>query len=93
MDRDIENFVKSCVACARGKASHQKGGGLLHPLAIPVAAWEEIRMDLILGLPTTREGHDAIVTIVCRLTKMAHFIPCVHTISAQELAKMYSLEK
>ncbi|PHJ19126.1 dna rna polymerases superfamily protein, partial [Cystoisospora suis] len=88
MDSDIETFVKSCVACARGKASHQKEGGLLQPLPIPDAPWEEIGMDLILGLPATGEGHDAIVTIVCRLTKMAHFIACVHTISAQELAQL-----
>lgn len=87
-DDDIETFVKSCVSCAKGKASHQREGGLLQPLPIPNAPWEEIAMDLIVGLPPTREGWDAIVTIICRLTKMAHFIPCIHTVTAQELASL-----
>jgi hypothetical protein len=32
-------------------------------------------MDFIVRLPMTAAGHDAILTVVDRLTKMAHFIP------------------
>ncbi|PHJ20457.1 transposon tf2-1, partial [Cystoisospora suis] len=75
MDADIDAFVRACTKCARNKASRQKSGGLLQPLEIPEAPWEEISIDLIVGLPKTTEGYESIVTIVCRLTKMAHFIP------------------
>ncbi|PHJ20278.1 gag-pol polyprotein, partial [Cystoisospora suis] len=88
MDLDIEMFVKACVQCARGKASHLKSGGLLQPLPIPNLPWEEISMDLIVGLPTTEKGFDAILTVVCRLTKMAHFVPTTQAASAEDIARL-----
>jgi hypothetical protein len=48
--------------------------GLLQPLSIPDWKWEEIVMDFIVGLPTTKRGFDSIWVIVDRLTKFAHFI-------------------
>ncbi|PHJ15676.1 gag-pol, partial [Cystoisospora suis] len=88
MDADIETYVKSCVQCARGKSSHLKSGGLLQPLPIPSLPWEETSIDLIVGLPVKEEGWDAILTIVCRLTKMAHFIPTTQTASAEDIARL-----
>lgn len=32
-------------------------------------------MELVLGLPKTEKGYDAIVAIACQLTKNAHFVP------------------
>ncbi|PHJ18031.1 retrotransposon ty3-gypsy subclass, partial [Cystoisospora suis] len=92
MESDIEGFVKSCVQCAKRKASHLRAGGLLQPLTIPEAPWEEIAMDLIVGLPKTKEGWDAILTVVCRLTKMAHFIPTRQCASTEEVAKLLMRE-
>lgn len=60
----------------------------LKPLEIPEAPWEEISMDLIVGLPKTKEGYETIVTAVCRLTKMAHFIPTTVNITAEGLAQL-----
>lgn len=88
MDGDISTFVCSCVACARGKSSHLPSGVLLQPLPIPCAPWEDIAMDLIVGLPTTESGSDAVVTIGCRLTKMAHFVPTKQSATAEELANI-----
>ncbi len=34
-----------------------------------------------------RRGYDAILTVVCTLSKMAHFIPCNSTVNARQLAK------
>ncbi|PHJ22543.1 retrotransposon ty3-gypsy subclass [Cystoisospora suis] len=82
---DVEKYVKSCSACALGKASYAKYGGLLNPLHVPNYPWEVINVDLIMGLPKGKDGYDAIVTFVCQLTKMAHFIPVKQTINAIEL--------
>ena len=43
-------------------------------------------MDLVTHLPTTDHGHDAIYTVVDRLSKFTYFIPCKHTVSAADLA-------
>src|SRR5467141_4852625 len=42
-------------------------------------------MDFIEGLPLS-QGHDTILVVVCRLTKMALFIPTFRDIDAEDLA-------
>jgi hypothetical protein len=49
-------------------------------------------MDLIVQLPKTSSGYDAIFTVVDRLTKMAHFIPCTSDIDAPGLARLFMRE-
>jgi hypothetical protein len=51
--------------------------------------WEEIAMDLIVGLPRTQSGYDSIWVIVDRLTKVVHFIPINTTYSGPQLAELY----
>ena len=46
-------------------------------------------MDLVTHLPTTDRGHDAIYTVVDRLSKFTYFIPCKHTVSAADLAQLF----
>ncbi|PHJ21193.1 transposon related [Cystoisospora suis] len=43
-------------------------------------------MALIVGLPPTAGKFDAMVTVVCRLTKTAHFIPTSQAATAEDLA-------
>jgi hypothetical protein len=44
-------------------------------------------MDFIVDLPESN-GYNAILVIVDKLTKYAHFIPCTTTINEQETAKL-----
>ena len=85
----VANFVSSCDACQRNKASNHKPYGLLQPLPIPDKKWSSVSMDLIIYLPCTKSGHDAIVVFVDRLTKMVHFVPCTSDIGSQELADIF----
>ena len=48
-------------------------------------------MDLITDLPPS-QGFDAILTVVDRFTKMAHFLPCVKSISSQETTNIIMQE-
>ena len=46
-------------------------------------------MDFITGLPWSN-GFNAILIVVCRLTKMRYFIPCQDTCTAEQLAELYA---
>lgn len=92
MKRDIANFVRRCVTCQLVKAEHQRPGGLLQLLYIPVWEWDQISMDFIDGLPRSRSGHDSLWVIVDRLTKSAHFLPVRSTRTVPLLAKLYVKE-
>ena len=73
MARDVRSYVRSCDICQCVKTSMQFPTGILNPLPIPSANWESVSLDFIMDLPKTSTGHDAILVIVDRLSKMAHF--------------------
>ena len=45
-------------------------------------------LDLIIHLPVTAHGHDSILTIVDRLSKLVYFIPCKKGITAEEMVQL-----
>jgi len=58
------------------------------PLPIPSALWDTISMDFIVELPQSA-GHDSIMVVVDSITKCAHFISMVTTISATGAAHLF----
>ena len=86
--KDTRSYIKLCPTCQRIKPRTAKPYGSLMPLPVPVNPWESVSLDLITGLPNA-DGYDAVVTFVCSLTKMAHFVPCASTINARQLAKLF----
>jgi len=48
-------YVAWCDTCCRVQAIHMKPAGLLQPLSVPAWKWEDISMDFITGLPTTKK--------------------------------------
>ena len=75
MTRDIRRYVKTCDSCQRNKPSNRQPAGLLQPLPIPEDRWVDLSMDFIVELPCTKKGYDAVLVVVDRLTKRAHFCP------------------
>jgi hypothetical protein len=80
------------MECQRVKAEHRHPAGLLHPLTIPEWKWEVMTMYFITGLPRTSKQHDAIMVVVDKLTKTAHFIPLKTTHKATNVANIYMKE-
>lgn len=84
----VRCFVDSCITCSRSKASNALSAGLLQPIETPPRRWDVITMDFIGPLPTTRAGHNAILTVVDKFSKFSHFIPCHMSSSAAVVASL-----
>jgi hypothetical protein len=65
-----------------------KPPGLLEPLPIPDQAWDTVSLDFIEGLPTS-DRYNAILVIIDKFTKYAHFIPVHHPFTALQIAKIF----
>ncbi|GJP54478.1 hypothetical protein CLOM_g13561, partial [Closterium sp. NIES-68] len=89
MADDVRKYVSSCTACQIMKSSHQRAAGLLQPLDRSERPWQHITMDYVTGLPAGPSGNDAILVVVNRLTKMAHFIACQQKITAEQTAQLF----
>ncbi|CAI7855971.1 unnamed protein product [Closterium sp. NIES-54] len=89
MANDVQKFVTSCDTCQRMKSSKQKKAGLLQPLPVPEQPWQVVSLDFITDLPPTNAGHDAILVVIDKFSKMGHFIPTHTTARTEETAKLF----
>jgi hypothetical protein len=89
LSKDIKSYIASCDACQRNKSSTRKPAGLLQPLPTPESRWEQVLMDFIVQLPKTKTGMTAILVVVDRLSKRAHFLPTSTEVTAPEVAKLF----
>jgi hypothetical protein len=84
----VNEYVGTCDTCHRAKPTRHRKYGLLQPLPIPSRPWSSISMDHIVELPISN-GFNAILVIVDRFTKMAHFIPALTTDKSSDLAQRF----
>jgi transposase InsO family protein len=89
--RVVQDFVRSCAVCQRNKTEHLQPGGLLQPLGVPSAVWEDVAMDFVEALPKVN-GESVILTVVDRFSKVAHFIPLGHPYTATSVAHTFFAE-
>ncbi|CAI5484512.1 unnamed protein product [Closterium sp. Yama58-4] len=89
MAADVQQFVTSCDTCQRMKSSKQKKAGLLQPLPVPEQPWQVVSLDFITGLPSTSRGHDSILVVIDKFSKMGHFIPTNATATAEATARLF----
>ncbi|CAI7772871.1 unnamed protein product [Closterium sp. NIES-53] len=69
--------------------SRKRPAEQLQPIPPPERAWQQVTMDFITGLPAGASGNDAILVVVDRLMKMAHFAACKKSITAKETARLF----
>lgn len=89
MFASVKHYVRSCHECNLHKSRTVRQNGLLQPLPVPDRPWNAISMDLITQLPSTKDGHDAIVVFVDRFSKQAVFIETFTKASAPDLATLF----
>ncbi|GKA30183.1 RNA-directed DNA polymerase [Tanacetum coccineum] len=91
MERDVNRLFERWRACHIAK-THSSNAGLYTPLFVPVAPWEDVSLDFVLGLPRTQLAKDSVMVVVDQFSKMAHFLPCSKTFDASQVARLYFAE-
>jgi hypothetical protein len=81
--------VNKCDICQHSKASTIKIAWLLQPLELPDKKWDYVTIDFITRLIPIKQGHDAILVCINKLTKMPHFIATVTTIIVEETTRLF----
>jgi len=84
----VKDYVNSCHLCQYSKSSRHPRYGELASLPVPSSPWKGLSCDLITDLPISN-GYDSILVFVDRMTKMAHFIPCLKSTSAPDFARLF----
>jgi hypothetical protein len=92
MKRDVVHFVAKCLECQQVKVDHHHPVGLLQPHDVPMSKWEVISMDFFVGLSLTSHRHNAILVIVDKLTKSAHFSLVKDTYDVTDVACVFVSE-
>jgi hypothetical protein len=85
MRSDVINYVRTCDPWQKIKHNRGVGAGFLQLLEIPAIPFEDISLDLITGLPNSL-NKDAILVVVDKLTKYAHFIATTSEATALDVA-------
>jgi hypothetical protein len=86
--KDVKDYVKACPVCRRAKSVRAKPYGFLKTLPIPERTWSHLSMDHIGELPESN-GFNAILVVVCRLSKQAIFIPAHTTDTTEDLVQQF----
>ena len=87
MRSDVIKYMQTCNPCQKIKHNWGVGARFLQPLEIPATPFEDISLNLITRLPSSNHK-DAILVVVNKLMKYAHFIATTAKISALEVATL-----
>jgi hypothetical protein len=89
MHKDVNEFVKNCLVCQETKIPPHLPYGLLQPLPLPTAVWEDISLDFIIGLPSF-QTYTVVLVVVDRFSKAAHFGMLPHNFTAHKVADLFA---
>jgi hypothetical protein len=89
MKNNIVHFIAKFLECQQVKADHHHPTGLLQPHVVPISKCEVISMNFVVGFSLTSHRHNAILVIVDKLTKSAHFILVRDTYDITDVTRVF----
>ena len=66
----------------------ERPAGKLKPNQVPEKLWQHISVDFITKLPVSK-GHDSILVVYDRFSKMSHFVATTEKTTAEGLARLF----
>ena len=87
MKEQVQQYVKHCQHCEKGKATNKAPAGELLPLPTPQGPWQDITVDFT-EMPVSL-GYNNILVVVDRFSKEAVFIPCTKEENALTTAELF----
>jgi hypothetical protein len=85
--QDLKDVCERCVVCRRAKIRPQMAA-TLYPLHVPPRPWHTIGLDYLTNLHVSN-GFDNVLIVVDHLTRIAHFMPCIESVTAKETASLF----
>jgi hypothetical protein len=90
MSRDIERFCRSCTVCGEVKSYNRARQGASLPHPVPDGKWSDITCDMIVDLPTTERGNNAILLFVDKCTKLTHIVATTKEMNSPEFCYLFN---
>ena len=84
----MKRYVEGCDQCQRMKNRVEILAGKLRPNEVLEKPWQHISVDFIMKLPVSR-GHDSILVVCDRFSKMSHFVATTEKTTAKGLANLF----
>ena len=89
VQKDVREYVKSCLECQRAKSSTTKPPGELHPI-VPSRPWEILTLDFVVGLPEEPSTKfSQVLVLVDKFTKYVLLEPCTQNVTAVQTAQIF----
>ena len=86
--REVKRYVEWCDQCQRMKNRAEMPVGKLRPNQVPERPWQHISVDFIMKLLVSK-GHDSILVVCDRFSKMFHFVATTEKMTAEGLARLF----
>jgi hypothetical protein len=88
MRQDVKDICERCIVCRRAEIQPQMVA-TLYPLHVPPTLWHLVGLDYLTHLLVSN-GFDCVLIVVDHLARMAHFLPCIESVTAEEHANCFT---
>jgi len=86
--KEVKQYVEGYDQCQRMKNRAEMPAGKLRPNQVLERPWQHISVNFIMKLLVSK-GHDSILVVCDRFSKMSHFVATTEKMMAEGLAKLF----